>query len=158
MKLQFKLTTLIILAVQSIAFAQTGSIPLKIYTDKINGFSIKYPSTWKSKGGKAAFMCGKKEGLENAEWLLLFSDVNNKERIDMLFNDRDLYKNSHVITKKITINGLEGVHSIITTKGKPDEYLETIVIKTNTTWYYMMNNGIKNANFHLFYESFKLIK
>ncbi len=77
--------------------------------------------------------------------------------MDMLFGKEDLPEEGKVI-KPITINGISGFHAILATKIRPDEYSETIVLKTESIWFKIQNNGVKDEHFKLFYESFKLLK
>jgi len=129
----------------------------KEFTDPTIGYSVKYPSGWKVTSGKGGFYCGKKSGFENGEYSIFFSETSNAERMDMLFGKEELPEEGKVI-KPITINGISGFHAILTPKIRPDEYSETIVLKTESIWFKIENNSVKDEHFKLFYESFKLLK
>ncbi|WP_033956989.1 hypothetical protein [Psychroserpens jangbogonensis] len=130
----------------------------KLFVDDTIGYKIEYPKDWIAKGGKGGFMCGKQSGFKNAEWMLWLSKPENTERINYIFNHDGLYDGYDIIEKPISINGLDGIHTVITHKEKPKEYIEFIVIKTTEFWFQIENAGIKDEQFELFYNSFKIIK
>ncbi len=130
----------------------------KLYEDKEIGYSVKYPGDWVAKGAKGGFICGKESGFINAEWTIWISDPKDTERVDFIFNNDGLYDGYDIVEKPITINGVSGIHSTITHKEKPNEYVEFIVIKTKSLWFQIENAGVKDKNFEVFYTSFKLIK
>ena len=86
------------------------------------------------------------------------SKPENTERIDFIFNDKELYKDYNITKRPISINGVNGLYSLITHKEKPNEYIEYIVIKTESIWYKIENSGIKDNEFESFYKSFKITK
>lgn len=127
------------------------------FKDDEMGYTIDYPESWVAKGGKGGFMCGLKSGFSNAEFVIWWSEVNNQERIDMLFNDEGLYDGYVTITKPISIDGMDGIYYLRTHKDKPNEYHESIVLKTTSKWYSISNSGFKNKWFEHFYNSFNII-
>ena len=129
----------------------------KEFTDPTIGYSVKYPSGWKVTSGKGGFYSGKKSGFENGEYSIFFSETSNAERMDMFFGKEELPEEGKVI-KPITINGISGFHAILTPQLRPDEYSETIVLKTESIWFMIQNNSVKDEHFKLFYESFRLLK
>ena len=102
-------------------------------------------------------MCGEKSGFGNAEWSVWLSHVDNEERIEFLFNDDGLFSNYNMQTNSVKINGIEGEMTIYTHSDKPNEYIESIVIKTDSHWFKIDNNEIKDLDFDRFYNSFKLL-
>lgn len=140
------------------SYFKTKTTTWSLFKDRKIGYTVEYPKSWISKGGKGGFMCGLKSGFENSEFTITWSKVSNSERIDMLFNNNGLYEGYDVIEKPILINGLNGIYYLWTHKEKPNEYHETLVLKTKNTWYNISNSGVRNNWFKHFYESFKLIK
>nr|WP_321236771.1 hypothetical protein [uncultured Psychroserpens sp.] len=160
--MKLKTTSLIIILLIGIdSFSQSNAVDdttnWKLYIDKTIGYSVEYPKNWIAKGAKGGFMCGKESGFKNAEWLIWLSKPENTERIDFIFNQDGLYDGYDIIETPISINGTDGVHSVITHKKKPNEYIEFIVIKTTSFWYQIVNNGVKDERFKKFYKSFKII-
>ena len=154
-----KFNYLIILFLIGISsYSQTNKNDWKLFVDKEIGYSIEYPKNWIAKGGKGGFMCGKESGFTNAEWTMWLSKPENTERIDFIFNDKELYKDYKITKRPISINGVNGLYSLITHKEKPNEYIEYIVIKTESIWYKIENSGIKDNEFESFYKSFKITK
>ena len=137
---------------------QNQTTAWSLFKDKKIGYTVEYPENWIPEGGKGGFMCGLKSGFANSEFTIWWSEVSDLERIDMLFNNDGLYDGYDVIEKPININGLDGVYYLYTIKERPNEYHESIVLKTETTWYSISNSGVKNNWFEHFYKSFKLLK
>jgi hypothetical protein len=143
---------------QKTSHSQNKSTNWSSFKDDKIGYTVEYPEIWIPQGGKGGFMCGLKSGFGNSEFTIWWSEVNDSERIDMLFKDDGLYEGYHKIEKPILINGLNGVYYLRTHKKKPNEYHESVVFKTKSTWYKISNSGVKNDWFEHFYQSFKLIK
>ncbi len=152
------LSCLILSLIGFIAFSQSADIEWVDYEDKKVGYAVKYPENWVIKGAKRGFMCGKKEGFINAEWIIWISKPNNKERIDFIFNHDGLYEGYDMVEDTISINGVEAVRTTVTHKEKPEEFIQYIVIKTKRFWYQIENSGERDPNFERFYQSFKLLK
>lgn len=137
---------------------QENNTKWKTFRDDKIGYVLEYPEKWIPDGGKGGFMCGLKSGYANAEFSIIWSEVDNSERIDMFFNEEGLYEGYNSIEKEININGINGVYYLRTHEEKPDEYYESIILKTKSTWYSISNSGTKNNLFEHFYKSFKLTK
>lgn len=152
------LNCLILSLIGFIAFAQSADIEWVDYEDNKVGYAVKYPENWVIKGAKRGFMCGKKEGFINAEWIIWISKPNNKERIDFIFNHDGLYEGYDMVEDTISINGVEAVRTTVTHKEKPEEFIQYIVIKTKPFWYQIENSGERDPNFETFYQSFRLLK
>ena len=118
-------------------------------------YSINYPSKWKVKAGKLSLMTGEKADFLNREWTFIITDSKNKERIEFFFDVESDYEGYKITKAPIEIDSIKGFHYIYT---KGEEYLETILLKTKTTWFRFDNNEIKDANFKEFYSSFNYKK
>ena len=153
-----KFTVLFILVAASWLCGQDKSNVWKTFVDEHVGYSVEYPSNWKAEGRKGGFICGKESGFKNADWVIWLSDADNTERIEFLFEYKDLYKGYEIIESPIKINGLDALHILITHKEKQDEYVEMVHLKTEKTWFCFQNNGVKDSKFEYFYNSFKLLK
>ncbi|MBL4624002.1 MAG: hypothetical protein JKY42_02500 [Flavobacteriales bacterium] len=143
---------------QKSSYFQNRKTNWSLFKDEELGYTLEYPENWIPQGGKGGFMCGEKSGFGNSEFTIWWSDLNNSERIDLLFNENGLYEGYDVIEKRINIDGIEWVYSLRTHKDKPSEYYESIVLKTKSKWYKITNSGVQNNWFEHFYNSFKLIK
>lgn len=143
--------------VQRSSNLQNQTTQWKLFRDDTVGYTVEYPENWIPQGGNGGFMCGSKKGLAHSEFMIWWSEIDNTERMDMLFNDDGFYDGYESVEKAITINGIEGVYYVWTHQEKPNEYHESIVLKTKTTWYQISNAGVKNNWFEYFYNSFKLI-
>ncbi|GLB47873.1 hypothetical protein Y10_02410 [Neptunitalea sp. Y10] len=126
----------------------------KTYKNKKLGYSVMYPKEWKAKGGENGFYCGKESGFGNAEFMIMWSDVTDQDRIDFIFNDADFYQGYDVQRETITINGKEAERIIATKSSNPDLYSEIVILKTPEKWYKFENAGVKDFRFQRFYESF----
>jgi len=140
----------------------------KTYTDSKNGFSIRYPSTWRSASlGENGIGFGPKEIGEDVLWGINVYDksVYPKEKIideaGKQFSDRKQNTNN------IDINGIQTTRLITTTSSIPDWYLETIIIEYGSNFVTISNGAIndtklqtllgvpKGTTFKDFYSTFK---
>lgn len=141
---------------QKLLLHQNETTKWKLFKDDNLGYSVEYPESWIPQGHKAAFMCGKKKGFLNAEFTIMWTDADDKERISMLFDF--VGEGYEVIEKKVMVSGVEGIHYIRTHKDKPGEYHESVMIKTKSKWYNISNSGTYNKWFDHFYKSFSFKK
>jgi len=128
------------------------------YTDQKIGYTLEYPENWVASSTNDGFMCGLKDGFENAEYTLYWSQDLTKEEIEQLFSSMGPYKDYDITEKPININGLDGVHYLKTLKENPNKYCETIALKKKSFWYILTSSGVKNNWFKHFYKSFTLIE
>lgn len=128
------------------------------FRDESIGYEVDYPENWIHKGGKGGFTCGLEAGILNAEFSIYWSEPDNSERIDMLFNFDGVYNGYDVIENSIKISGLDAIHYVRSHPEMPNEYHESIILKTDARWYILNNAGVKNEWFEYFYESFKLLE
>jgi len=143
----------------------------KTYTDSKNGFSIRYPSTWRSASlGENGIGFGPKEIGEDVLWGINVYDksVYPKEKIideaGKQFSDRKQNTNN------IDINGIQAIRLITTTSSIPDWYLETIIIEYGSNFVTISNGAIndtklqtllgvpKGTTFKDFYSTFKFTR
>ena len=116
-------------------------------------YSINYPKEWKSKGSEYAFLTGESIKFIEAGWILIISDFNNKERIDFFFEDS--FNDYKTTKREIIVDGVKGNHF---THKKENEFIEILILKSESKWFKFQNNEIKDDNFKEFYTSFKLKK
>lgn len=143
---------------QKSLYLQNRKTNWSLFEDDTIGYSVEYPENWIPHGSKGGFRCGRRSGFVNAEFTIWWSKARNRKRFDFLFNDEGLFDGYDVVEKPITINGIDGVYYLKTHKERPNEYHESIVLKTKSTWYLIGNSGIKNEWFEHFYKSFRLIR
>ena len=143
---------------QKTTFFQNKVTNWSLFTDTKVGYTVEYPEKSIPQGGKGGFMCGERTGLLDAQFTIWWSEVTDSERINFLFNDDEIFEGYDVVEKPININGFDGIYYLKTHKEKPNEYHESIVLKTKSTWYSISNSGVKDNWFEHFYNSFKLIK
>ena len=118
-------------------------------------YSINYPSNWKVKATKVSLMTGEKADFLNREWTFIITDSKNKERIEFFFDIESDFEDCKITKTPIIIDSIKGIHYICI---KGEEYLETVLLKTKTTWFKFDNNEIKDVNFKEFYSSFNYKK
>lgn len=118
----------------------------KSYSDTNNGFSVKYPSTWRIVSMKNTVGFGPVDIPEDVIWAVTSynpASTNVDSIINELgsqFSDRKQTKN------KITINGAEAFQVITTTPSYPDWHLETIVAENPTRIISISNGAVNDTN------------
>lgn len=119
----------------------------QIHTDPNLGYSIRYPSTWRSASlGENGIGFGPKEIGEDVLWGIDVFDkatISVNKVIDELgkqFPDRKQTKNN------ISINGVSASQVITTTVTIPNWYLETIIFETGGNIITISNGAIKDED------------
>lgn len=118
----------------------------KSYSDTNNGFSVKYPSTWRIVSMKNTVGFGPVDIPEDVIWAVTSYDsksISVDKIIDELgsqFSDRKQ------ATNKISINGVEAIQVITTTPSYPDWHLETIIAESSTRIITISNGAVDDSN------------
>ncbi|GLB52579.1 hypothetical protein NBRC110019_16190 [Neptunitalea chrysea] len=155
MKLYVNFLAVLLVFVTGSAIAQDEEY--KTFKDKKVGYTVNYPKKWKAKGGDTSFYCGREAGFSNSEFVIIWSDADDQERIDFYFTNADFYKDYIVQRETVTIDGLQAEHIIATKRNNPEVYSEEIILKTPEKWYKFQNAGVYDLRFRHFYESFHFL-
>jgi hypothetical protein len=129
----------------------------KTYTNTAIGFSVKYPSNWRLVGTEAStdmIGFGPANVGQDVQWGITISSDKTANQIiaDM---GKQFGTDRKVQQDQITVNGLTATKVSVTTSSIPTWNLQQILITNGGKIITISNGAIIDANFVIFYNSFK---